>query len=116
MAEIFEFIDKDGDGSIDLDEIIEIYKKEFKEPPNAQQLQNMTEHFMGLNRSAIEFSDFIVHAINEKALQASERLATAFRYFDEDGGGTISPDEIVDGLNFNDNDKMNQDIAEAIMS
>lgn len=71
---------------------------------------------MGLNQSAIEFSDFIVHAINENVLQASERLATAFRYFDEDGGGTISPDEIVDGLNFNDSDKMNYEIAEAIMS
>ena len=34
MAEIFEYIDKDGNGSIDLDEIIEIYKQEFNEPPN----------------------------------------------------------------------------------
>ena len=34
MAEIFEYIDKDGDGSIDLDEIVEIYKQEFNEPPN----------------------------------------------------------------------------------
>ena len=75
----------------------------------------MLEHFVGLDRNAIEFSDFMVHSINEKVLQASERLATAFRYFDEDGGGTISPDEIVDGLNFKDTDKMNMDIAEAIM-
>ena len=34
MAEIFEYIDKDGDGSIDLDEIVEIYRQEFNEPPN----------------------------------------------------------------------------------
>ena len=64
----------------------------------------MQEHFIGMDRKAIEFSHFIVHAINEKVLSASERLATAFRYFDEDRGGTISPDEIVQGINFNDSD------------
>ena len=76
----------------------------------------MTEHFEGLDKGAIEFSDFIVHAINEKLLSSSDRLATAFRYFDTDGSGTISPDEIVEGLNFDDTDKMNNDIAHAIMS
>ena len=115
MAKIFEYIDKDGNGSIDLSEVVENYKKEFNQPPNAQQIQNMTEHFAGLDSKAIEFSDFLVHAIDERILHSSERLATAFRYFDEDGGGTISPDEIVDGLNFNDADKMNQEIASAIM-
>ena len=76
----------------------------------------MTEHFIGLDSESLEFSEFIVQAIDEKVLCSSERLATAFRYFDDDGGGTISAEEIVDGLNFNDANKMNEEIAAAIMS
>ena len=83
---------------------------------NAQQRQNITEHFEGLDQGHIEFSDFIVHAINEKLLSSSDRLATAFRYFDTDGSGTISPDEIVEGLNFDDTEKMNIEIGQAMMS
>ena len=37
-----------------------------------------------MDREAIEFSDFIVHAINENILQSNDRLATAFNYFDTD--------------------------------
>ena len=49
-------------------------------------------------------------------LSSSDRLATAFRYFDTDGSGTISPDEIVEGLNFDDTEKMNIEIGQAMMS
>ena len=117
MAQIFYQIDKDNGGTIDLEEIIELYREQFGDQMNEQQRQNITEHFAGQDKGHIEFSDFIVHAINEKLLSSSDRLATAFRYFDTDGSGTISPDEIVDGLNFDDNDdRMNFDIATAIMS
>ena len=76
----------------------------------------MIEHFAGLDRNAIEFSDFIVHAINEKSLQSSDRLATAFRYFDKDGSGDIAPEELVTGLNFDDAERMDYSVAAAIMS
>lgn len=57
-----------------------------------------------------------MRAIDERVLQTSDRLATAFRYFDTDGSGAISPEEIVEGLNFVDEDRMNEDIATAIMN
>ena len=75
----------------------------------------MMDHFEGTDRHAIEFSDFIVNAIDESLLQSNDRLATAFSYFDTDYSFTISPDEIVDGLNFDDEERMNFDIAQAIM-
>lgn len=74
------------------------------------------DHFNGLNAEQIEFSDFLVRAIDERVLQTSDRLATAFRYFDTDGSGAISPEEIVEGLNFCDEDRMDEHVAEAIMN
>lgn len=53
-------------------------------------------------------------------MSSSDRLATAFRFFDEDGSGAISADELVEGLNFDDDgdaeDKMDLPLAEAIMN
>ena len=74
----------------------------------------MYDHFVGLNLDKIEFSDFLVRAIDERLLQTSDRLATAFRYFDTDGSGAISPEEIVEGLNFCED--LDEHVAEAIMN
>jgi Ca2+-binding EF-hand superfamily protein len=38
--------------------------------------------------------------MNEKEVLSSNKLQTAFRMFDKDGGGTISPDEIKQILSF----------------
>ena len=37
MAQIFNYLDVDGDGSISLDEVMIRYKQEFNEEPNQQQ-------------------------------------------------------------------------------
>lgn len=102
MAQIFHKLDYNSDGEISIEEIIQKYKTEFNEKPNQQQLHNLKDHLAGLNENSIQFSDFMVHACKESLLQSSDRLATAFRYFDTDGSGSISPDEVVDGLNFGD--------------
>jgi len=42
----------------------------------------------------IDYSEFVVATMNDKALLSSDKLQTAFKMFDKDGGGTISNDEI----------------------
>ena len=116
MSDIFYQIDANGDGAISLDEVIDIYIREFRCEPSQQQKIQLYEHFAGLKTDKIEFSDFIVHAINEQTLQTSDRLATAFRYFDTDGSGSISPDELVEGLNFDASRGMDEEVAKAIMN
>lgn len=42
----------------------------------------------------MEYSEWKVATINKKNLLNDEKLVTAFSLFDEDGGGSISPEEI----------------------
>jgi len=48
----------------------------------------------------IEYSEFVVATLNEKNLLSNNKLQTAFRMFDKDGGGSISIDEIKQILSF----------------
>ena len=51
----------------------------------------------------IEYSEFVVATLNEKNLLSNNKLQTAFKMFDKDGGGTISVDEIKQVLSFGQN-------------
>lgn len=48
----------------------------------------------------IDYSEFVIAAMNEKQLLTNEKLQSAFKMFDRDGSGLISADEIKDVLGF----------------
>lgn len=48
----------------------------------------------------IDYSEFVVATMNEKSLLSNNKLHTAFKMFDKDGGGSISTDEIKQVLSF----------------
>ena len=52
------------------------------------------------NSGSIDYSEFIVATMNEKNLLSNNKLQTAFKMFDKDGGGSISIDEIKQVLSF----------------
>lgn len=51
----------------------------------------------------IDYSEFVVATMNEKNLISNNKLQTAFKMFDKDGGGSISTDEIKQVLSFGQN-------------
>jgi calcium-dependent protein kinase len=55
------------------------------------------------NSGEIEYSEFVVATMNEKNLLSNNKLQTAFKMFDKDGGGSISIDEIKQVLSFGQN-------------
>jgi calcium-dependent protein kinase len=48
----------------------------------------------------IDYSEFVIAAMNEKQLLTSDKLQSAFKMFDKDGSGSISADEIKEVLGF----------------
>ena len=42
----------------------------------------------------LEYSEFVIATMNEKNLLSNNKLQSAFKMFDKDGGGTISTEEI----------------------
>ena len=55
------------------------------------------------NSGFIDYSEFVVAAMNEKQLCTNEKLTAAFKMFDKDGSGIISADEIREVLGFGGN-------------
>jgi len=55
------------------------------------------------NSGAIDYSEFVVASMNEKNLLSNNKLQSAFKMFDKDGGGSISTDEIKQVLSFGQN-------------
>lgn len=43
---------------------------------------------------SIDYTEFVMATMNEKELTSNQRLTAAFKLFDKDGSGAISPDEI----------------------
>ena len=55
--------------------------------------------------NCIDYTEFVMATMNEKDLRSNEKLKAAFRLFDKDGSGTISPEEIRKVLGINSSDK-----------
>jgi calcium-dependent protein kinase len=56
------------------------------------------------NSGTLDYTEFVMATMNEKDLITNERLKAAFRLFDKDGNGTISPEEIKEVLGLGEDD------------
>lgn len=61
----------------------------------------------------IEYSEFVVATLNEKNLLSNNKLQTAFKMFDKDGGGSISVEEIKEVLSFGQN--LDEEVVQQII-
>ena len=100
LSKIFKSMDKNGDGKLDKEEILEGYDKFFGKAMEKQDIISMFESVDTDHSGFIEYSEFIVAAMNEKNVLTNEKLQAAFKMFDKDGSGLISADEIKEVLGF----------------
>ena len=100
LSKIFKSIDKNGDGKLDKEEILEGYDKFFGKAMDKEDIIKMFESVDTDNSGFIEYSEFVVAAMNEKNVLTNEKLQAAFKMFDKDGSGLISADEIKEVLGF----------------
>lgn len=61
----------------------------------------------------IDYSEFVIATMNEKSLLSNNKLETAFKMFDKDGGGSISTEEIKQVLSFGQN--LDENVINAII-
>lgn len=90
---MFQKLDLNQDGKLQLEEMIAGYKKYFGE----FSLVRVNKVF-GLvdtdNSGEIDFSEFVTATVNRMELLNEQKLKDAFNLYDKDGGGTISIDEL----------------------
>mmetsp|Transcript_41334 Transcript_41334/g.62977 ORF Transcript_41334/g.62977 Transcript_41334/m.62977 type:complete len:174 (+) Transcript_41334:1201-1722(+) len=100
IDKVFRAMDENGDGVLTKDEIKKGYQDYFGRALSDQEIDEMFAKVDSDNNGSIDYSEFIVATMNEKNLLSNNKLQTAFKMFDKDGGGSISIDEIKQVLSF----------------
>ncbi|KAG8649749.1 calmodulin-like protein 11 isoform X2 [Manihot esculenta] len=94
FQEAFCLLDKDGDGRITFDELATAIKS-LELNPTEEELQRMINEVDVNGNGTIEFGEFLnLMARKMKESDAEEELKEAFKVFDKDRDGYISPNEL----------------------
>jgi len=113
LEKIFKALDKNGDGHLSKEEILEGYEEHFGVPINEEEVDRMMKNVDLDGNGVIEYTEFVMATMNEKNMISNEKLRAAFNMFDKDGSGTISPDEIKEVLGFDSS--ISQDALDKII-
>ena len=96
-------MDVNGDGKLSKTEIKNGYMQYFGKSLTDEQIDDMFAQVDADGNGEIDYSEFVVATMNEKNLLSNNKLQTAFKMFDKDGGGSISTDEIKQVMSFGQN-------------
>ena len=103
IDKVFRAMDVNGDGKLSKEEIKNGYLEYFGKSLTDEQIDDMFAQVDADGNGEIDYSEFVVATMNEKNLLSNNKLQTAFKMFDKDGGGSISTDEIKQVLSFGQN-------------
>ena len=94
LREAFALFDKDGDGTISINELKAIMNT-LGQNPTKLELQDIINEVDINGNGAIDFTDFLVLMERKTRLNSQEEeLKEAFSVFDQNGDGVISIDEL----------------------
>lgn len=94
IRNIFYTFDKNLDGRLSHNEIIEGFKSFFNIKQNEKDLMKIIKKIDQDKSGYIEYEEFIRASINKKNLLSETNLTYAFKLFDKDGSGGITPNEL----------------------
>lgn len=100
LAETFKLLDANNDGKLSREEIKEGYEKLHGFVMEDEQIDALFEAVDTDNSGYIDYSEFVVAAMNEKNVFSDAKLKAAFDMFDKDGSGEISRQEIREALKY----------------
>lgn len=100
IDELFRALDLNSNGVLTREEVRVGYKEVFGKELDEETVEGMFQRIDSDNSGHIEYSEFVIAAMNEKELLSNEKLRHAFNMFDVDGSGYVTRDELVEVLSY----------------
>ena len=96
IRKMFAIFDANGDGQISLEELVIGYNTLFKgDLKRAQREANMVMRNIDINKNgSIDYNEFKVATMSINHALSEEKLKEAFAFYDADGNGEISLEEL----------------------
>ena len=107
----FKEWDKNGDGVLSRDEIIEGYKKTYGYVDEGE-IDNMINSIDLDGNGVIDYNEFLTCTMNKEKILNNDNLEICFKAFDSDNSGKISLDEISAIFNSGDKEKIDKEELE----
>jgi len=98
LHKAFKALDKNSDGKLSREELVEGYKQIMGEIAAEQEVDRIMAIADADGSGEIDYSEFVVATINKRKLLSEEKLTAAFKLFDKDGSGSISAEEVKEVL------------------
>jgi len=93
LKEMFKSLDKDGDGTLTLEEMREgLAKSNVEVPVNLEEIMKAVDSD---GSGEIDYTEFLAATIDRKKYTQEDVCWAAFRVFDLDGNGKITKDELA---------------------
>ena len=91
LDDIFKSIDKDGNGSLDKDEVREGWEQHFGVQLSDLEIDDLFSKIDMDGSGTIDYTEFVMATIEQSNLVTTERLRAAFNMIDTDKSGALSP-------------------------
>lgn len=96
LIDIFNSIDKNGDGEISLQEFKESVNS--LSPQTAKEIEAIFKKVDSDRNGSINYTEFIAATMSQKIYLREDKIHQAFKLFDKNGDGMITADEIKEVL------------------
>ncbi|CAI9760900.1 unnamed protein product [Fraxinus pennsylvanica] len=93
LKEMFKMIDTDNSGYITFEEL-KAGLKRFGANLDESEIYDLMKSADVDNNGTIDYGEFIAATLHLNKIEKEDNLFTAFSYFDKDGSGYITPDEL----------------------
>ena len=83
LEKMFQQLDKNGDGKLSKEEVLEGYEEVFNMPINEEEVDKMFDEIDIDGNGSIDYTEFVMATMNEKSLMTNEKMQQAFKMFDK---------------------------------
>ncbi len=106
LKDIFKQLDDSGDGRLSHDELKKGYQKFFSDSLSEMEFEALIHKLDGDNSGFVEYEEFLRATMDTESILTDKNLKIAFDFFDKDGSGHLSAEEIksVLGIMSNESD------------